>query len=134
MKRDHGLAVGERERAENAFASRKNKLWILLDDAQKAFDDTFDSFWTFLFKTLPKWNLRGKLIIVVATTYDETLGASPVSFQLVKHVSPHASFGEATAIFNLYTDAFNHIRMWTGFRNDVLSLSCLAESTLELSA
>ena len=128
----HGLALGGRERAETTFGSRKNKLWILLDDAQKAYGDAFESFWTFLFKTLPKWSLNGNLIIVVASTYDETLGASPVSFQLVEHLTPHASHNEALAIYNLYTDAWKHMKSWEGFRNDLLTLSWLAKSKAEL--
>ena len=90
-------------------------------------------FGRFFLKTLPKWSLNGNVIIVVATTHDETLGASPVSFELVEHVTPHASHDEALAIYNLYTDGWKNTKSWEDFRTDLLTLSWLSKAKAELA-
>ena len=47
--------------------------------------------------------MKGKLFAVVATTYDETLGVSPVHFRSYKHFSPHIIEEEARLLYDLHT-------------------------------
>lgn len=117
----------DRESTVSAFRQRTKKLWVLIDEAQNAYTPQFDGLWAFLFKTLVKYPMQGKLLIAVASTYDETLGPSPVYFEGIDHVSPHASQAEAANLYNLHTQHWNQMHSWGMFLDDLLSHSWMDE-------
>ena len=109
----------------DAFKERKNKVWILFDECQNAYGPKFDEFWAFLFKTLVKYPLDKKLIIVAATTYDETLGPSPTYFEGLDHASPHFSLVEAQELYHLHTQHWQGMKDWEKFRDALLGYASL---------
>ena len=69
------------------------RVWILIDDAQNAYDKQFWSFWEALVKDL-RSTLGGaadKLRCVIAATYDLSTRDSPVHFQGLAHIPPRGS-------------------------------------------
>ena len=63
-------------------------MWILIDDAQKAYEEQFWGFWEALVKDLRSTlgAAAEKLRCVIAATYDLSTPESPVAFGSLEHV------------------------------------------------
>ena len=104
------------------------RLWLLIDEAQNGYSTEFEPIWSFLFKIVPTYTLKGKLFIVVASTYDETLGVSPVHFKAHQHYSPHINEDEARYLYKLHTKNWHQMSTWKAYCNNLLSLSWIYSS------
>ena len=97
--------------------------WILLDDAQLAFDATL--FWVAIVKYLGSRHLSKRIHIVIAATYDlANQGSTPYAF--VEH--PHIydlklSTVEAEKLYDGYIEKIFFARNWIGFKDTLLELA-----------
>lgn len=127
LLKSHGV-TSNRNETEAVIKARDNNLWVLIDEAQNGYTPQFDVLWSLLFKKLVKYNVKEKLFVVVASTYDETLGASPVHFKGHHHFSPHVSEQEARELYQLHTKDWHTISSWDAFCDTLLSLSWITTS------
>jgi predicted AAA+ superfamily ATPase len=75
--------------------------WLLLDDAQNAYDRKFDPFWQFVVKVIASAGVQDNLFVVVAATYDLSTPESPADFHGLKHIDPNVTKEEATSLSSL---------------------------------
>ncbi|CAB9521841.1 expressed unknown protein [Seminavis robusta] len=118
--RDYGITkkVKDLEKVKNT--------WILIDDAQNAFDEKFNPFWEFLVKHVASVDeLKEELIVVIASTYDLNTPKSPVNFADLHHIEPNATEAEARELFNICAEDIN-CRHMSRFCETLIDISRLA--------
>lgn len=121
--KSHGV-TSNRDETVQAFQARDHGVWLLIDEAQNGYSARFEPVWSFLFKSIVKYGLKDKLFVVVASTYDETLGVSPVHFNAHPHISPHITGEEARTLYKLHTQEWQGgMTNWSSFCDTLLSLS-----------
>ena len=88
---------------------------LLIDDAQNAYSTEFNGLWQFVVKHVGSAEKRGKLFVVIATTYYMEVPGSPVAFRTLPHFP---SAGETLALSNEEADRlFNMHAVQRGYES-----------------
>jgi hypothetical protein len=95
--------------------------WLLLDDAQNAYDRKFDPFWHFVVKEIAGACVEGNLFVVVATTYDLSTPDSPAGFSGLEHVEPDVTEEEVKTLFGMHAQVWGY-ETWSKFEGTLIEL------------
>ena len=107
---------------EEVMQKLKNT-WLLIDDAQNAYDLAYNKFWEIIVKDGSAFCAKG-LFVVIAATYDLNTAPSPVSFGSMTHVDPNLSLTEAEALVEMHLDHWNFAK-WHVYGEQILGISKL---------
>jgi len=80
--------------------------WLVLDDAQIAYNWKFDLFWHFVVKSLGSAGVEDNLFVVVAATYDLSTRDSPADFNSLEHIEPNIIEEEVKALFAMHDQVY----------------------------
>ena len=105
---------------EEAMQKLQNT-WLLIDDAQNAYDPAYSGFWEMIVKDGSVFCAKG-LFVVIAATYDLNTSLSPVSFGSMIHVDPNLSLPEAEALVEMHLDHWDFAE-WRVFGEQILGIS-----------
>jgi hypothetical protein len=100
--------------------------WLLLDDAQNAYDRKFDPFWQFVVKAISSAGVDDNLFVVIAATYDLSTPESPVHFRTLEHVDPNLSEDEARELFKMHAEVLGY-QDWGRFLGTLIEISKFSE-------
>jgi hypothetical protein len=106
---------------------RVKNTWLLLDDAQNAYDRKFDPFWHFVVKGIAGAEVDENVFVIIAATYDLSTPESPADFRGLEHIDPNVTKEEATSLFNMHAEVWGYGN-WEAFRETLVDLSKFFES------
>ena len=110
-------------RDANKLEQLKNT-WILIDEAQNAYDTKFNPFWEFVVKHIASVDeIAEELRVAIASTYDLSTPTCPVNFGNLAHIQPN----EARELFQIYAEQLNCQHM-SRFCETLVKISKLASN------
>ena len=99
------------------------KTWVLVDDAQNAYDPHYYPLWEFLVKIVGDTDeIEGRVKVVIATTYDLDTPTSPVIFKGITHEQPDATQEEIMDLWNLFSERLD-CEEWVKYRDTLVDIS-----------
>mmetsp|Transcript_57126 Transcript_57126/g.139232 ORF Transcript_57126/g.139232 Transcript_57126/m.139232 type:complete len:362 (-) Transcript_57126:2323-3408(-) len=96
--------------------------WMLLDGAQNAYSEAYRPFWEFVVKDISSSGVDGKVLVVIAATYDLETHASTVVFSPLPHIDPNITLSEASNLFAMFAEEWE-IKDWNLFPQSLVDLS-----------
>ena len=97
--------------------------WLLLDDAQRTYDQKYNPFWESLVKDIASADAKG-VFVVIAATYDISTPESPACFRNLLHFTANIEEKEAKQLLDMHFFDLG-ISNWEQFRSTLLKLSVL---------
>jgi len=111
------------EKESSCLSSKKVKnTWLLLDDAQNAYDRKYDPVWHFIIKEIGGAGVDDDLFVVIAATYDLSTAESPADFRSLEHIDPNVTEEEAEALFDMHTEVWENTQ-WKTFHGTLIQIS-----------
>jgi hypothetical protein len=101
--------------------------WLLLDDAQNAYDRKFDPFWQFVVKSIASAEVDDNLFVVIAATYNLSTPKSPADFRGLARIDPNVTEKEARELFQMHAEVWGY-KDWNTFRETLIDISKFSES------
>jgi len=101
------------------------KTWLLLDDAQNAYAEKFNSFWQFVVKTLSTAEIQDDIFVVIAAAYDLSTSESPVDFFNLLHIEPNATEEEINGLLRIHMEVLK-CPDWERYCQALMELSKLS--------
>ena len=96
--------------------------WLLLDDAQNAYDREFDPVWHFVIKEIGGAGVDDELFVVIAATYDLSTPESPADFRSLEHIDPNVTEEEARELFHMHAEVWE-VTHWENFCTSLTRIS-----------
>mmetsp|Transcript_57127 Transcript_57127/g.139242 ORF Transcript_57127/g.139242 Transcript_57127/m.139242 type:complete len:303 (-) Transcript_57127:2280-3188(-) len=79
-------------------------------------------FWEFVVKDISSSGVDGKVLVVIAATYDLETHASTVVFSPLPHIDPNITLSEASNLFAMFAEEWE-IKDWNLFPQSLVDLS-----------
>ena len=118
------LLKGERvEEVISWLESDLEETWILLDDSHNMYGTENEPLWQFIIKGIQAAEVKEKLFVVIASTYDLSTGDSPVVFRNLEHLAPFFNAEEVAEFFALFLTRMKIGENWDNYKRSLTHLS-----------